>query len=101
MKPSSSLATRCYSIEPRTRKYVKEYGFLSFSRNLTYKYEEKILNTDTKIGLDASKTTSKKVVHIAAETTGKFIAKKSLKKLLNQHLYRMKIQEMLKRLLFH
>ena len=97
MKPSSSLVTRCYSIEPRTRKYVKEYGFLSFSRNLTYKYEEKVLNTDTKIGLDASKTTSKKVVHIAAETTGKFIAKKSLKKLLNQHLYRMKIQEMLKR----
>ena len=97
MKPSSSLATRCFSIEPRTRKYVKEYGFLSFSRNLTSKYEEKILNTVTKIGLDASKTTSKKVTHIAAETTGKFIAKKSLKKLLKQHLYRMKIQEMLKR----
>ena len=24
----------CYSIEPRERRYVKGYGFLSFARNL-------------------------------------------------------------------
>ena len=24
----------CYSIEPRERRYVKKYGFLSFNRNL-------------------------------------------------------------------
>ena len=24
----------CYSIEPRARKYVKRYGFLSFTRKL-------------------------------------------------------------------
>ena len=30
-----------YSIEPRTRKYVKGYGFLSFAR----KYKKKLLNT--------------------------------------------------------
>ena len=24
----------CYSIEPRERKYVKGYGFLSFARNI-------------------------------------------------------------------
>ena len=29
---SSSLATRQYSIEPRTRKYVKGCRFLSFAR---------------------------------------------------------------------
>ena len=29
---SSSLAMRQYSVEPRTRKYVKGYGFLSFAR---------------------------------------------------------------------
>ena len=27
-----------YSIEPRARKYVKEYGLLSFARNLSDKY---------------------------------------------------------------
>ena len=27
-----SLAMQRYSIEPRTRKYVKGYGFLSFTR---------------------------------------------------------------------
>ena len=36
-----------YSIEPRTRKYVKEYAFLSFSR----KYKKQLLDT----GLNASK----------------------------------------------
>ena len=36
-----------YSIEPRTRKYVKEYAFLSFAR----KYKKQLLDT----GLNASK----------------------------------------------
>ena len=40
---------RRYSIEPRTRKYVKGYGFLSFAR-------KQVLDT----GLDAVKTASKK-----------------------------------------
>ena len=37
----------CYSIEPKTWKYVKRYGFLSFTR----KYEKQLLDK----GLDASK----------------------------------------------
>ena len=41
-----------YSIEPRTRKYIKECGFLSFAR----KCKEQVLNT----GLDSLKTASKK-----------------------------------------
>ena len=44
-----------YSIEPRTRKYVKGYGFLSFEREC----RKQLLDT----GLDAVKTASKKVVH--------------------------------------
>ena len=34
MTRSYSIATRCYSIELRARKYGKRYGFLSYGRNL-------------------------------------------------------------------
>ena len=53
---SLSLATRCYSIGPKTRKYVKEYGFFSFARNLSDKYGKQLLDTVTKTALDALKT---------------------------------------------
>ena len=48
------------SIEPRTRKYVKRYGFLSFARNLSNKYGKQLLETATKPGLNALKTAFKK-----------------------------------------
>ena len=50
---------RQYSIEPRTRKYVKGYGFLSFA----IKYKKQFLDT----GINFLKTASKKVVHQASE----------------------------------
>ena len=50
-----------YSIEPRERRYVKGYGFMSFARNFNDKY--------SKCLMDASKT--------FAKTAGK---KKYLKK---------------------
>ena len=37
----------CYSIEPRTRKYAKEYGFLSFARKISDKYGKQLLDTAT------------------------------------------------------
>ena len=55
-----------YSIEPRTRKYVEEYGFLSFAR----KYEKQLLDTR----LNSLKTASKKVVQNAGEFIGNKIA---------------------------
>ena len=55
----SRLAMRRYSIKPRTRKYVKGYGFLSFTR----KYKKQLLNT----GLDFLKSTSKKEFHKTGE----------------------------------
>ena len=65
-----------YSIEPRTRKYVKEYGFLSRARNLFNKYGKQLLDTVTKKGIDALKSASKKVVHKTAETIGELIGSK-------------------------
>ena len=44
-----------YYIEPKTRKYVKGYGYFSFARNLSDKYKKKFLITNTKIDLHASK----------------------------------------------
>ena len=57
-----------YSIEPRTRKHVKGYGFLSFARE----YKKQLLAT----GPDSLKTASKKVVHKPAEVAVEFIGNK-------------------------
>ena len=51
-----------YSTEPRFRKYVKGYGFLSFARKFVNKYGKKLMDTATKTGIDAAKTASKRVV---------------------------------------
>ena len=61
MTRSSNLSMRGYSIEPKTRKYVKGYRFLSFAR----KYKKQLLDT----GVDSLKFSSKKVFH----TTGEFL----------------------------
>ena len=59
MKRSLSLAIRRYSIEPKTRKYVKECRFLSYAR----KYQKQLLDTR----LDSLKTASKKLVNKAGD----------------------------------
>ena len=58
------------STEPRFRKYVKGYGFLSFARKFGDKYGKKLVDTTTKTGIDAGKTASKRVVQKTAEATG-------------------------------
>ena len=65
-----------YSIEPKFRKYVKGYGFLSFSKTFGNKYGKKLMDTATKIGTDTAKTTSKRVVQKTAEATGDLIGNK-------------------------
>ena len=65
-----------YSAEPRFRKYVKGYGFLSFARKFGDKYGKKLMDTATKTGIDAAKTASKRVVQKIAEATGDLIRNK-------------------------
>ena len=65
-----------YSTEPRFRKYVKGYGFLSFEKTFGNKYGKKLIDTATKIGIDASKIASKRVVRKTAEATGDLIGNK-------------------------
>ena len=59
-----------YSLEPKYRKYVQAYGFLSFARIFGDKYGKKLIDTATKTGIDAAKTASKRVVQKTAEATG-------------------------------
>ena len=65
-----------YSTEPKYRKYVKGYDFLSFARIIGDKYGKKLMDTATKTGIDAAKATSKRVVQKTAEVTGHLIGNK-------------------------
>ena len=65
-----------YSTEPKYRRYVKGYGFLSFAKKFDDKYGKKLMDTATKTGIDAAKTASKRVVKKTAEATGELTGNK-------------------------
>ena len=65
-----------YSTESKFRKYVKGYGFLSFTRKFGDKYGKKFMDTATKAGIDAATTASKRVVQKTAEATVDLIRNK-------------------------
>ena len=58
-----------YSTEPKYKKYVKGYGFLSFARTFGNKYGNLLMDTATKTGMDSGKTTSKRIVQKTVEAT--------------------------------
>ena len=62
-----------YWTEPRFRKYVKGYVFLSFAKNFGNNYGKKLTDTATKTGIDAAKAASKRVGQKPAEATGDLI----------------------------
>ena len=47
-----------YSFEPKYRKYVQGYGFLSFARKFGDKYGKKPMDNATKTRINAAKTAS-------------------------------------------
>ena len=65
-----------YSTEPKYRKYVEGYGFLSFATKFGDKYGKKLMDTLTKTGIDAANTASKRVVQKIAEVTADLIGNK-------------------------
>ena len=65
-----------YSIEPKEKRYVKGYGFLSFARNFGNKYGKKLMKTAIKTGKDFATIAGKKIVHKSAEATGDLIGNK-------------------------
>ena len=70
-----------YSLEPKYRKYVQGYGFLSFARKFGDKHGKKLMDTATKTRLDAAKTSSKRIVQKTAEATGDLIGNKIVDKI--------------------
>ena len=70
-----------YSPEPKYRKYVKGYGFLSFAKKFGDKYGKILMDAATKTGIDAAKTASKRVIQITAEATGDLIGNKIAEKI--------------------
>ena len=70
-----------YSSEPKFRKYVKGYEFLSFARKFRYKYGKKLIDTATKTRIDATKTASKRVAQKTPEATGDLIGNKRADKI--------------------
>ena len=69
-----------YSIEPRQRRYVKDYGFLSFAKNidkdLSNKYHPKLVDGAKKSATDALKIASKRAIQKTAEATGDLVGNK-------------------------
>ena len=62
-----------YLTEPKYKKYIKGYGFLSFARKFGNKYGKKLLDTVTKTGIDVVKTASNRVVQKTSGATGDLI----------------------------
>ena len=44
-----------YSIEPRERRYVKGYGFMSFARNFSDKYSKSLMDVSKMFAKTAGK----------------------------------------------
>ena len=49
---------------------------MSFAKNFGNKYDKKLMDTATKTGIDAAKTTSKRIAQKTAEATGDLIGNK-------------------------
>ena len=62
-----------YSTEPKYRKYVKGYGFLSFAKWFSDKYGKRLMDTATYVGTYVAKTASKRVLQKTTEATGDLI----------------------------
>ena len=66
-----------YSIEPRDRVYVKEYGFMSsaknIGKNLINKYSQKIIDTLKKSATNAIETASQRAIQKTAKATGDLV----------------------------
>ena len=76
-----------YSIEPRERRYVKGYGFMSFARNFNDKYGQSLRNASKTL----AKTAGKEILKETAKATGDLIGNKIADKITQNHIIKMKL----------
>ena len=69
------------STEPKYRKCVKSYCFLSFARIFGEKYAKNLKDTATETEIDSTKTVPKRVVQKTAVPTGDLIGNKTADKI--------------------
>ena len=65
-----------YSMEPRKRRYVKGYAFMSFARDLSNKYSKSLIDKGVDISKNFAKTAGKRILKKSAEATGDLIGNK-------------------------
>ena len=65
-----------YSIEPKERRYVKGYGFMSFARNFSDKYSKSLMDKGIGVSKKFAKTAGKKILKETAKATGDLIGNK-------------------------
>ena len=65
-----------YSIEPRERRFVKGYGFMSFARNFSDKYGKSLMDKGIDVSKKFAKTAGKKILKETAKATGDLIGNK-------------------------
>ena len=65
-----------YSIEPRERRYVKGYDFLSFARNFSDKYSKFLMDKGIDVSKKFAKAAGKKMLKETAKATEDLIGKK-------------------------
>ena len=74
-----------YSIEPRERRKVKGYGFLSsgknIGKNLSDKYGQKVVDSARKSATDVLKTASKRAIQKTAKAAGDLVSNKTADKI--------------------
>ena len=69
-----------YSIEPRERRYVKGYGFMSFARNFSDKYSKSLMDASKKFAKIAGKEIFKETAKATGDLIGSKIADKIIAK---------------------
>ena len=86
-----------YSIEPRERRHVKGYGFLSFARNIgthatkvaknmSNKYSQKLVDTAKKICNRCDKDRFKNAIQKTARATGALVGNKIADKIKSEEI---------------
>ena len=70
-----------YSIEPRERRYVKGYGFMSFAKNFSDKYSKSLMDKGIDLSKTFAKTAGKKILKETAKATGDLIGNKTADKI--------------------